>query len=222
MPSELAPASASKAASPRIRDRLIVSLRGLIVSAELKSGQKLNEANLARRLKTSRTPLREALLHLERESLVRSDLRRGFSVEPLSAREVRETYPMLSALESHAVRSTLDFVPTLIPKLKQINAAFERARSAEQALKLDTLWHDTLMSHSSNSRLKALVANFRRAIERYERIYMADVRLILISARQHESILTAFHEGKADAALKSLEENYAFGMRALLKKMGED
>ena len=31
--------------------------------------------------------MREALLHLEREGLVRSDQRRGFSVEPISARE---------------------------------------------------------------------------------------------------------------------------------------
>src|SRR6516225_2562575 len=117
----LTPASMTDAvSSPRIRERLIVSLRELIVSAELKSGQKLNEVDLARRLKTSRTPLREALLHLERELLVRSDLRRGFSVEPLSAREIRETYPMLSALECHAVKETLDFIPALIPELARI------------------------------------------------------------------------------------------------------
>jgi DNA-binding GntR family transcriptional regulator len=215
--------SAADAAAPsRMRERLTLSLREFIVSGELKGGQKLNEADLARRLKASRTPLREALLHLERESLVRSDLRRGFSVEPLSAREVRETYPMLSSLECHAVRSTLAFIPALIPELERINAAFERARSAERALKLDTLWHDTLMSQSNNARLKALVTNLRRAIERYERIYMADVSLTAISARQHEAILAAFRKGKTDAALRALEENYDFGMRALLKKMGED
>jgi DNA-binding GntR family transcriptional regulator len=218
----LSDTTADAAAPSRIRERLTLSLREFIVSGELKGGQKLNEADLARRLKTSRTPLREALLHLERESLVRSDLRRGFSVEPLSAREVRETYPMLSSLESHAVRSSLAFIPALIPELERINAAFERARSAERALKLDTLWHDTLMSQSNNARLKALVTNLRRAIERYERIYMADVSLTAISARQHEAILAAFRKGRADAALRALEENYDFGMRALLKKMGED
>ena len=206
----------------RVRERLIVSLRDLIVSGELKGGQKLNEVDLAQRLKSSRTPLREALLHLERESLVRSDLRRGFSVEPLSAKEIRETYPMLSALESYAVKSTLDFIPALIPELARINVAFSRARSAERALTLDTLWHNTLMSRSNNARLKALVGNLRRTIERYERIYMADVGLTAVSVRQHEGILDALRKGKADTALEALEENYDFGMRALLSKMGED
>jgi DNA-binding GntR family transcriptional regulator len=205
-----------------VRERLIVSLRELIVSGKLEGGQKLNEADLATRLKTSRTPLREALLHLERESLVRSDLRRGFSVELLSAREVRETYPMLAALECHAVRSTLAFIPSLIPELERINIAFRRTRSPGQALALDTRWHDTLMSQSGNARLRKLVDNLRRAIERYERIYMADVGLTAISARQHEGILELFRKGKPDAALKALEENYHFGMQSLLKKMGED
>src|SRR5271165_5327532 len=101
----------------RVRERLIVALRELIVGGELQGGQKLNELELSLRLKTSRTPLREAMLHLEREGLVRSDLRRGFSVEPLSPREVRETYPVLCALECHAVRSSAEFIPPLLPEL---------------------------------------------------------------------------------------------------------
>jgi DNA-binding GntR family transcriptional regulator len=214
--------SRASAQPSRVRERLVVSLRELILSGKLKGGQKLNETVLAVRLKTSRTPLREALLHLERESLVRSDLRRGFSVELLSAREVRETYPLLSALECHAVRSSLAFIPSLVDELERINVAFSRARSPAQALALDTLWHNTLMSQSGNTRLKKLVDNLRRAIERYERIYMADVSLTAISARQHKGILESFRKGKTDAALKALEENYHFGMQSLLKKMGEE
>jgi len=78
------------------------------------------------------------------------------------------------------------------------------------------------MSRTGNARLKALVSNLRCVIERYERIYMADIGLTKISARQHEGILTAFRQGKTDVALEALEQNYHFGMRALLKKMGED
>lgn len=219
----LAPKTESKAVpkSPRTRERLVGALRDMIVKGELQGGQKLNEIELALRLKTSRTPLREALLNLEREFLVRSDLRRGFSVEPMSAREVRETYPMLSALECQAVKSSSEFISQLLPGLEKTNTAFARARTAALALKLDTEWHDMLMSGSSNARLKALVDNLRRTIERYERIYMADFGLTAISARQHEAIMAAFRKGRVDAALELLSENYHFGMRALLKKMGE-
>jgi DNA-binding GntR family transcriptional regulator len=210
------------AGKSRVRERLTVSLRDLIVEGGLKGGQKLNELELSRRLKTSRTPLREALLQLEREGLVRSDLRRGFSVEPLSAREIRESYPVLCALECLAVRSSIVFVPQLLPKLGRINAQFARARSPQRALDLDTLWHDTLMSQSKNARLAAIVANLRRAIRRYEILYMSDRSLTAHSVRQHRTIIAAFRRGDMEDAIAALGENYRFGMQALLRNMNEE
>src|SRR3569623_316123 len=87
----------------RIRERLETALREMVVTGALEPGGKLNERVLAGRLGASRTPLREALLQLEREGLIRSDLRRGFTVEPLSAQEVREVYPMNACLDCLAV-----------------------------------------------------------------------------------------------------------------------
>lgn len=210
------------AGKSRVRERLTVTLRDLIVDGELAAGQKLNELELSRRLKTSRTPLREALLQLEREGLVRSDMRRGFSVEPLSSREIRETYPVLCALECLAVRNSLAFVPQLLPALARINAQFARARSPQRSLELDTLWHDTLMSQSKNERLAGLVANLRRAIRRYELVYMSDRTLTAHSERQHRAIIAAFRRGDVEAAMSLLAENYLSGMKALLRSMGEE
>jgi len=205
----------------RIRARLQHVLCDLIVTGKLKGGEKLNELKLSRQLRTSRTPLREALLHLELEGLVRSDLRRGFTVELLSSREVREIYPILAQLEHLAVKASARFVPALLPRLSKINSQFARARSPLRALDLDTLWHDTLMSESKNTRLASMVANLRLSIRRYEHLYMAESNLTSISVSQHNAIIAAFGRGDLEAALEALEENYRFGMEALLRKMGE-
>jgi DNA-binding GntR family transcriptional regulator len=206
----------------RVRARLHETLRDLIVAGRLGAGEKLNELKLSRALAASRTPLREALLHLEREGLVRSDLRRGFTVAPLSARDVRELYPLLAQLEIYAVRTSARFVPALLPRLVKINDQFARARSPRRALQLDTLWHDTLMSLSNNERVKALVANLRLSIQRYELVYMGETDLTAISAAQHRAIIAAFERGDTQGALAALEDNYTFGMQALLRKMGEE
>jgi DNA-binding GntR family transcriptional regulator len=206
-------------AEPRLRDPLRKALRDLIVGGKLASGQKLNEARLAAQLDTSRTPLREALLHLEREGLVRSDLRRGFSVAPFSSDEVREIYPVLAQLECLAVKSSAEFLPAVLPELTKINRAFAVARTAKQALELDTLWHDTLMSRSRNKRLAAMVEQFRLSIRRYEQVYMGDESLRPISAAQHKAIIAAFREGDIATGLRAIEDNYRFGMEALLQKM---
>lgn len=213
---------ARRPAQGRIREGLRAKLLDRIVKGDLRGGDKLNELRLSGELKVSRTPLREALLHLEREGFVRSDVRRGFTVGELSTREVRETYPLIAHLEIMAVRNSAPMLPVLIPKLAAINADFARAKSAQRARDLDTLWHDTLMSQSKNTRLAAIVATLRLSIERYERLYMADTDLLAISVVQHDGIIKHLKRGDIDGALKAVEHNYLFGMQALLRKMGEE
>ena len=216
------PAPRKAAPHKRIRQNLRLALLNLIVLGKLKAGEKINESRISRLLKSSRTPLREALLQLEREGLVRSDLRRGFTVEPLSTREVRELYPILAHLECLAVRSSAKFIPALLPELKRINQAFARARTPLRAIELDTLWHNTLMSQSKNARLATLVATLRLAIRRYEHFYMSDAKLIPASVAQHREIIVAFRNNDLEAAIRAIEENYLFGMQVLLRKMGEE
>jgi len=213
---------ATRGAHGRIRDRLRSALLDRIVNGDLKGGDKLNELRLSGELKVSRTPLREALLHLEREGFVRSDIRRGFTVGELSTREVRETYPLIAHLEILAVRNSAPMLPVVIPKLIAINADFARAKTAQRARDLDTLWHDTLMSESKNARLRTIVTTLRLAIERYERLYMADTGLVALSVAQHNDIIKHLKRQDLEAALKALEHNYMFGMQALLRKMGEE
>ena len=209
-------------ASRRLRQDVVPEIRKRILAGRLKPGAKIIETRLATTLGVSRTPLREALLHLEREGLVRSDLRRGFTVEPLSAREVRETYPLLATLECHAVRTNAPFLHPLIPALERMNAQFRHVRDAQRALELDTRWHDTLISPSNNSRLAGLITSLRHTIRRYELIYMSDTALLPTSAAQHDAILDALREQDMKTALEAIEANYILGMHVILRKMGEE
>src|SRR5215471_12036634 len=99
-----------------------------IVKGKLQPGARLVEAQLSARMGLSRTPLREALFRLEREGLVRTELRRGFSVSPLSEREARETYSIVAALESLGLRQSL-LVEPLVPRLREANKRLWTARS---------------------------------------------------------------------------------------------
>jgi DNA-binding GntR family transcriptional regulator len=206
----------------RLRQDLRSTLLSRIIAGELKAGEAVKESRLAAQLKVSRTPLREALLQLEREGFIRSDERRGFSVEHLSAREVREIYPMIWALEGLAVRSSAVCAPLLAPELARINSEFAKARDPQRALTLDTQWHEKLTSQSQNRRLLASICALRLAIRRYETVYMSDTRLIPQSASQHKAIIRALQRHDIDAAVKGLEDNWRFAMEVLVRKMGEE
>jgi len=71
-----------------------------IVEGRLPPGHEVNSAELARRFKTSRTPVREALLLLEREGLVVIPPRRRPYVSPVTLAQVREMYEIRASLYS--------------------------------------------------------------------------------------------------------------------------
>ncbi len=74
-------------------------LRTLIVEGALAAGEKLNERELAARLKVSRTPLREALKLLTAEGLVEHLPNRGVVVSQLDAEAVSQAFEVMAALE---------------------------------------------------------------------------------------------------------------------------
>lgn len=74
-------------------------LRELIVEGAIGAGEKLNERELATRLRVSRTPLREALKLLTAEGLVEHLPNRGATAVQLSADDVAHAFEVMAALE---------------------------------------------------------------------------------------------------------------------------
>lgn len=71
-------------------------------------------------------------------------------LEPISAREVRELYPIISALEALALRESQRFVSLLIPELRRVNDLLKRARTGNRSLLLNACWHHILIGKCRN------------------------------------------------------------------------
>ena len=196
-------------------------LRQMILDEELKPGQHIVEARLAQSLGISRTPLREGLSKLVQEGLIVAEHNKGFKIAPLTAREVRELYPIISRLECLAVESGAPLVFTAVDELKAINDRFARSTRATQLSELDSLFHETLIASSNNRHLLEILAGLKRRISRYEQTYMSNKRLVATSVKQHEQICDFLERQDVSRATKALEENWHFGMSALLKSFGE-
>lgn len=191
-------------------------LRDILVG-RLGPTTRLKDSDLARELGVSRTPVREALLRLEQESFVKSDLHRGFSVEPMSRRQASEIYPIVWTLESLAVSSTEAFPDESLTRLAELTDSMRSARTATQLIKLDTRWHETLVSHCPNERLLALIRDNKRVIQRYEYAYMSCMGMVGASLRDHERIRARLAKDDMVGAAKLLEDHWERGMRATLK-----
>ncbi|MBL8212619.1 MAG: GntR family transcriptional regulator [Bryobacterales bacterium] len=88
-----------------LRGLVAEQLRDSILSGEYEPGSPLGETELAERFGVSRGPVREALVTLEREYLVRSYPNRGFFVAALGEHEFDERIWLRTILEPVALRT---------------------------------------------------------------------------------------------------------------------
>lgn len=198
------------------------SLQQKIISGHLKPLTRIVESKFAKELKVSRTPLREALFQLEQEGFVCSEVNKGFIVQPLSTREIREVYPVLWTLESQALELCGGLAFTDTKKLSEINESFRRAKgNSVNALKADAIWHQTLISSCPNKFLLKMIEKMRSLIRRYEYVYMLDTVLISDSVSQHEQIISALRKHNLAAAKDALETHWRVSFENLLLCIGE-
>lgn len=84
--------------------RVQTELREAILAGSLPPGARLRAEPIAERLRTSRTPVREALILLAREGLVDIEPRRGAVVRSFDAADLLDLYDVRTLIEPHAAR----------------------------------------------------------------------------------------------------------------------
>jgi len=89
-----------------LRERIAAGLRRVIVIGELPPGSHLKEPLLAHRFGVSRLPIREAIVQLDREGLVRLEPRRGAFVIGVARQDVHDICECRMLLEGAAIRRT--------------------------------------------------------------------------------------------------------------------
>ena len=115
------------------RERTWTEIERRIVCGEMAAGARLDEDALADQLEVDTPVVREALCRLERDGFVRPEDGGAFAVAPLSEIEVREGYPVVILLEGLAVRTTPEFPPEAVARLREINAAMADERTDAMA-----------------------------------------------------------------------------------------
>src|SRR4051794_10695572 len=87
---------------PPLQEWAAATLREAIIRGTIRPGERLSEPDLAQRFRTSRSPVREALVQLELEGFVaRAETGRVY-VRPLDLKEAEELFVVRATLEGLA------------------------------------------------------------------------------------------------------------------------
>jgi len=198
--------------SPR-REQVVEALRDAIVAGRLEDGERLIEDRIARELKTSRGPVREALRQLEHEGFVVSYPYRGAVVLGVSDEEVREVLvPVRLVLEKYsfpkaAARMTDDDFGEVAKEVWQMAEA-ARTNDLARSVEADMHFHEILLDHADQPHTaqvwRSIAPRIRAYFYRYGR--RADLERI---AREHAELLAALQSRDAEVIGSALEAHIA-------------
>ena len=165
-----------------LHGELVVILRDMIVSGELKPGDKVPEAALCVRFGVSRTPLREATKVLAAEGLLQLLPSRGAVVAKITSAEIEELFPIMGVLEGLAgelaCKKASDAEIAAIRQMHDEMIGFYRRREYAPYAKLNRAIHEALFAAARSPVLTGYFNNLiirthavrfiaRRSIERW-------------------------------------------------------
>ena len=174
-----------------------------IVEGRLRPGHEVNSAELARRFNTSRTPVREALLLLEREDLVIIPPRRRPYVSPVALPQVREIYEIRASLYGLVSQLLVERATD-----EEIHGLAEwQALLAADARRGDVdgyFWHNVGFrnaeaSLSKNGELQRRLSSLGLQMHRFRHLSLSLPGRLLHSLADHERLVRAYAD--RDAAL---------------------
>jgi DNA-binding GntR family transcriptional regulator len=153
-----------------LHDQVVVRLRALIQTGELKPKERLNESALTARFGISRTPLREAIKILATEGLLDLLPNRGAQVASISEIEIDEMLEVIAALEATAGELACRHLEPA--ELRRIEALHDRmtaayaVRDIAEYFDLNRQIHEAIMRASRNGILQGIYANLSGRIQR--------------------------------------------------------
>jgi DNA-binding GntR family transcriptional regulator len=152
--------STSPIAPLTLVDRVYRQLWDWITVGELRPGDWLRIQSLARTLKVSDTPIREALIRLQQNGLAETIPHVGTRVKRFTRREIEEIFELREALECHALqqaapRLSRELLEGLRRRFRQAETALQRG-DAKPAVDADMAFHTEIVRAAGNSRIAAL------------------------------------------------------------------
>jgi DNA-binding GntR family transcriptional regulator len=190
------------------------SLRARILSGELTPGTALIQANLAKELGVSMTPIREALRNLATEGLVTMSTHRGATVTQLDIEDAKEIYRIRLQLEPSAVAMAV---------LEADNAMFDRAQtlidrmaeaSGPEWIALNQEFHQLLVSPAKSPRLVGILKGLQEAATLYVGMALSH-RRAPAPETEHSAILDAYRRRDASAASAAVANHILSSLRSL-------
>lgn len=204
-------------------DQIAEVLRRSILSGTFSPGEQLVEAEIAKRLGTSRNPVREALRKLEKDGLVVRQPYKGYTVVELTSRDVHDLYELRCALESLAVRRIAsDPRPEVIALLRHAVEEIEQAAGQGDlwaVIEKELAFHELLCKLSGNKQLEEVYASISHRIRLILAFDNSGYSNLMDVATEHEPLVDVIATGDVERAQEMLRDHIMSSVPPLVQRL---
>ncbi|MDR5701386.1 GntR family transcriptional regulator [Agromyces aerolatus] len=204
-----------------LRDQVYDRLLEMLLQGGLRPGDRLSIDLLARQLDVSPTPVREAMVHLERTGLVAREALKGYRVAPpLDHDQLAELFDARVLLEVGAARSAaVDAERTAA----DLWVAHERHRVVVERIvavrgeipleltreffRADEAFHAVVFAHARNRYLVELYDQLGALTHRMRQVVVRGPVDVADAFAEHAAIVEAFATGDGEAAAVAMREH---------------
>jgi DNA-binding GntR family transcriptional regulator len=206
-----------------LNQRVYQRLQDMLLRGDIPPGAQLDERELAEQLGVSRTPLREAIVHLVREGMVEHRPYRGNFVRTFTAKQVNDLYQVRMALESLAVRlavpklsdEDIDYIGAILDEVQQALAQGNMNAYSNA----DRRFHEFIARCTGNEFLIDSLNRLGAQIQMVRAFANRDPQVTTRTAKERPLILSALKRRDADAAARLMEEHIDGVRRAVIAQM---
>lgn len=207
---------------PRLTEEVLGRLRHAVLSGELTPGEQYSALGLAEQFGVSRTPVREALLELERAGLVRIDKNRGVTIVPTVLDDVVECFQIRLLLEVPAVGHAASVVGE--SSFSGVQEQFEKMESAAAKSDVDALltadgaFHLELLGMTGNRRMVRVLEDLRHLVLIKGIATVPESRSCEELVEDHRDIFEAVQNGDSEAASRAMRGHIINTAKLLIRR----
>lgn len=188
-------------------DRVYHRVKTDLFDFQLIPGDRFTETEVALRVEASRTPVREALMRLEREGYLTMKPKAGWQVKPFDFRLFQELYDLRVILETASVRRVVETLPR--PELDElarvwIISPLARTKEGQLLAAADEAFHHSLVVAAGNREVSRLHQEITERIRIIRRLDFTNQDRLSATYDEHEAILKAVRAGQGAEACELL------------------
>ena len=207
-----------------LREIIYEQLVDDILNGRINAGEKMLESELAVKFNVSRTPVREALLHLEKQGYTEHVKNVGATVKKISYQTVKEIYEVIALLEGEAagIAVSAGISGRDMEHLRKLQTEMARTAAERDFIaynEFNILFHNFFLDRCGNTTLIGIARDMRNQVYRLVSEGLSLPINIEKYLDSHNKIIEAVASNQSDLARQRMKAHIREAGQGLIETM---